>query len=33
MARLGEGYLKTLEHMGTWELADLPEGANLVGSK
>ena len=25
--------LKTLEEAGTWEISDLPEGANLVGSK
>ena len=25
--------LKTLEEAGTWELVDLPAGANLVGSK
>lgn len=25
--------LATLQNAGTWELADLPEGANLVGSK
>ena len=25
--------LKTLEEAGTWEISDLPEGANLVGLK
>ena len=25
--------LKTLEDAGTWELTDLPDGANVVGSK
>jgi hypothetical protein len=25
--------IKTLEDTGTWELADLPNGTNLVGSK
>lgn len=25
--------LKTLAEVGTWELVDLPAGANLVGSK